>query len=140
MQLTLLYNLYIICTYKVKKSRICEMHCPEDCHTETYDTGISSALFPKETYARNTLMTLPPIFNRYAQEQVPLTYENLKTKVVAVDLFYSDMRYIEISEAGHTGVLGMVCQLGGVFGKFIYLLMRACILIDGVLCINQVLS
>lgn len=56
-----------------------------------------------------------------------LTYESIKSNVLAVEIFYNDLQYTELSEVEYVTIMGFLSRIGGLFGLFLGMSVLSCI-------------
>lgn len=97
----------------------CGNNCPLECESQNFQLTVSTSVFPSKAYA-NQLINHSTLLNRYygnATSQV--TLDQLKNNLLAVDIYYSDMKYTSIEEIEKTSFLDLVAGVGGTLGLFI---------------------
>ena len=57
-----------------------------------------------------------PIVKRFYPDNKTFSLENLKKKVIAFDIFYSQLEYTIISEVANLNPLTLIANIGGVLG------------------------
>ncbi len=76
---------------------------------------MSSHAFPQESYAR-TLMTSSLIKSKYTENQT-ISYDDLKGKLVAVDIYFDKLEYTKITELENMRGITLVSNIGGIFSS-----------------------
>jgi hypothetical protein len=98
-------------------TEMCQGECPHNCETKKYNAHISASTFPDEAYARNSLLNNTKVIFLHSEAKVNLTYENLKSQIVAAEIFYNEMEYTRIDEMPYMTGVAMFGKLGGIFGN-----------------------
>ena len=107
-------------SYNFKKSKIddeCLKLCPLECESIKYDLLISNAGVLSENgyfIYKNLINNISAKYGEYN-----LSYDEVKKRLVVVDIYYSDMSYIKISEAPKTSFFDLLSNLGGTLGLYI---------------------
>lgn len=92
----------------------CLVECKPECSKETFEYMLSSINYPAETYAGRALMESQIVKSKYQNRS--LSYEELKSKVLAVDISYHKLDYTIISEVENMSFITLVSNIGGVLG------------------------
>lgn len=74
--------------------------------------------FPTRAYA-NQLVNHSNLLANFYPNVSQVTYEQLKNHLIALDIYYSDMKYTLIEEIEKTKFLDLVSGVGGTLGLFI---------------------
>lgn len=96
----------------------CEPRCPLECESQTFKLTISSSDFPTRAYA-NQLVNHSSLLDRFYANASLVTYEQLKSNLLALEIYYADMKYTYIEEIEKTSFLDLVAGVGGTLGLFI---------------------
>ena len=67
----------------------CSSKCPSECNTQTYNTVISSSLYPILSYAKK-LMNNSKISSKFLNDSLSL--ENVKKSVLAINIYYKNLK------------------------------------------------
>ena len=88
--------------------------CPLECNSVKYELSTSFGEYPGKEYANNLVKNtvLNTILSNYS-------YEELKEKILAVNFYYSELRYTEITQTEQTSIMDLVCGIGGLLGLFV---------------------
>lgn len=92
--------------------------CAPKCKTQEFLISGSTASYPKKEYAETFLRNKLQVISKY-QDNQSITYDSLKSNIVALDLYYETLDYQIISEVKYTPFLLLVANTGGVFGLFL---------------------
>ncbi len=76
---------------------------------------MSSHAFPQESYARK-LMASSLIKSKYTENQT-ISYDDLKGKLVAVDIYFDKLEYTKITELENMRGITLVSNIGGIFSS-----------------------
>ena len=105
---------------KFKSSKIneeCLALCPLECESINYDLLISStASLSKQGYD-----LIEKLIDRFTSgfSQYKLTYDEVRQKFIALNVYYSDLSYVKISETPKTSFFDLLSNLGGTLGLYI---------------------
>jgi hypothetical protein len=103
----------------------CYSKCPIECSFVKYDLTFSSSTFPTEWYTQvlnnnayfiqliNLNLNMSPLFN-YTDN-----YAGLKNSLSSVNVFYHDLRYVQIDDTIAVTVVALLGTLGGNLGLFL---------------------
>jgi hypothetical protein len=105
----------------------CYAKCPTECTEIKYDLTMSSGSFPTEWYA--SVLTNNSNFNEvinlyFAFKNVSfINYTNnlseLKNSIARLNVYYEDLRYVEIVDNAAMNVVTLLGTLGGNMGLFL---------------------
>ena len=96
---------------------MCTQYCPLECDSMIFQVTQSLANYPSIQHATNDLM-----YNTIIQSKFPnknLTYDLIKQSVLSLNVYYSDLSYMEYSQRAKTTLLDLVSNIGGIVGVFI---------------------
>ena len=96
----------------------CGPQCPLECKSQKFDLTISSYNYPTPAYA-NQLVNYSNILDRFVTNVSEVTYDYLKEHILAVDIFYGDMKYLSIEELEKMSFIDLISGVGGTLGLFI---------------------
>ena len=96
----------------------CGSLCPLECKSQNFDLTISSFKYPTPAYA-DQLVNYSNILDRFVPNASDVTYDYLKEHILALDIFYSDMKYFSIEELEKTSFIDLISGVGGTLGLFI---------------------
>ena len=68
--------------------------------------------YPSNSYARNKLMNNPLVSSKFQPNQT-ISYEDLKSKVLFVEIFYSKMSYTKIEKLEKADMNTLISNNGG---------------------------
>ena len=94
--------------FRLKVSSECEEFCPLECQNIEYSLYPSSSDYSGQNILDNVQMKYPN-----------LTIQELKSRLVAVKVFYPELKYTSISQVFTTSIWDMVTSIGGAFGLFV---------------------
>lgn len=97
---------------------LCSQDCPLECSRIEYSTSTTSSSYPTHVYYEY-LKNQTIVQSKFNNDVSQLTYEKLKSQIVAVNVYYDDLSYIKISENAQTELIDLVSNLGGTLGLFI---------------------
>lgn len=105
----------------------CYKNCPIECTELKYDLTISTSTYPTEWYAQ--VLTNNSRFNSiinayFAMVNVTfINYTNdylaLKNSVARINVYYEDLRYLQVDDSPAMNVISLLGTLGGNFGLFL---------------------
>jgi hypothetical protein len=105
----------------------CYAKCPSECTEIKYDLTMSSSSYPTEWYAK--VLTNNSNFNKvinqfFAAKNVSLiNYSNdfneLKNSIARLNVYYEDLRYVDIVDNAAMNVVTLLGTLGGNMGLFL---------------------
>ena len=102
--------------FKSDIKQMCGPDCPVECDSELLTYSTSSLEYPSEGYG-NLLMNLREIQAKFGKDSV--TFEELKKSVLAVNVYYDDLKYTVIEESPSTELITLIAGMGGTLGLFI---------------------
>jgi hypothetical protein len=91
----------------------CMEYCPLECDEIIYEYTLSSADYPTE-YAYQILKK-DHHFSRYKN----LTYEMFKQRSLMVNIYYSKLGYLSVSQVKKVEFMDLLATIGGLLGFFI---------------------
>ncbi len=91
----------------------CLEYCPLECDDIIYEYTLSSADYPTE-YAYQILKS-DHHFSRYNN----LTYEMFKQRSLHVNIYYSKLGYLSVSQVKKVEFMDLLATIGGLLGFFI---------------------
>jgi hypothetical protein len=99
-----------------KISSNCALDCPPECVKLTYDTSVSTAVYPVDFYLKwlklQTVLT-SKISNKTALE------DQIKKSITKISFFYNDINYIQFTESASLTWDTLLGNIGGQLGLFI---------------------
>ena len=101
----------------------CLSLCPLECDSIQYDLSISSSNFPSR-YA----------YDVYKSDLGGLTYDQLKERSIYLNIFYSNLNYLQISESPKTSLNDLMSNVGGTLGLYIGISFLSLIEIVEIVC------
>ena len=91
---------------------LCDEYCPLECDSQTIDYRVSISNFPALNY-HNILKENPKIFQKI------LDQNEIDQNLMAVHVYYEELKYTLISESLKSSVYDIVANIGGLL-KIIY--------------------
>lgn len=102
--------------YYASNDEFCTSVCPTECNTVEYEYLTSLADFPSRPFG-DALLQDQAVVSKFKFANV--TFDDLKRRVLSVNLFYSTFDYSEISELESTKIVDLLSSMGGTLGLFI---------------------
>ena len=95
----------------------CSKLCPLECDSIRYDVSISS----NTAISRQGYNLYKKIIDAFAQKygEYNLTYEEVKERLLILNIYYSELSYIRISESPKTSIIDLFSNLGGTLGLYV---------------------
>ncbi len=98
----------------------CELDCPLECDFVTYNSQLSSLIYPNLEYynlLRNDSMALQHLSSKF---DINITsHDVLREYYYSINIYYSSLKYTYISETPQTTVYDLLSSLGGSLGMFL---------------------
>jgi hypothetical protein len=98
----------------------CELECPLECDSVTYNLQLSSLTYPSLEYYNlfvNDTTAKEYVSNKF---EIDITsYALFREYFYSINIFYSSLKYTYISESPETTVYGLLSGLGGSLGMFL---------------------
>jgi hypothetical protein len=114
-ELNCLYEEYKL--FYTKKNLInIDRDCPHECNTMNYLTQTSSVIYPSRAYYE-LLKTSPVIRKHYEANLSKLTYEDLSSKVLMLNVHYKSLSYTRTYQTPAMSPLELISNFGGNLGK-----------------------
>ena len=95
----------------------CLRYCPARCDSVSYTLTTANIEYPSRAYFESHLVNNSVIRNKFLNKS--FTYEDLKSKVLALNIFYDRMSYTKTSQQPKTTLLDLVSNMGGLLGLFL---------------------
>jgi hypothetical protein len=105
-------------TFNVFYSNItsrCGPLCPLECERMDYPVSLSYGDYPTRAYA-NFILNETKTLARFFPNQSVVTYEQVKAKCLAVNVFYDELKYTAIEEKEKTSMIDLIAAIGGTLG------------------------
>ena len=96
----------------------CGKKCPLECDSENFVLTTSLARYPTRSYA-DQLVNHTNLLSNFYPNVSAVTYEQLKDNILAIEIFYVDMKYTVIEELEKMGLVDVVSGVGGTLGLFL---------------------
>ena len=96
---------------------MCTQYCPLECDSMIFQMTQSSASYPSIQHASKALMNNAIIQSKFPNKN--LTYDLIKQSVLRLNVYYSDLSYMEYSQRAKTTLIDLVSNIGGIVGVFI---------------------
>jgi hypothetical protein len=95
----------------------CLKQCPLECDSIEYDLLISSA----SSLSKQAYQLYQPIIDNSTSrfDEFNLTYEEIKERLLILNIYYSKLSYIKISESPKTSIIDLLSNLGGTLGLYV---------------------
>ena len=94
--------------FSLFRGKICSPFCPLECDNIQYSFSTSSSEYPGKV-ALNII-----------KENYPnLTEQIIKKRVLSFRIYYSELKFIKISQVFTTNIWDMITSIGGALGLFI---------------------
>ena len=87
--------------------------CPLECDSVTYGLSTSPAEFPTPSYFKALINN-----TFFSRKYSNITTNAIDKSVLAFNVYYSDLRYTEISQLVKYSFVDFVCSVGGTIGLF----------------------
>ena len=95
----------------------CLEQCPLECESIKYDVVLSNnVVLSKQGYE---LFKIPIDYLVNMNGEFNLTYEEMKQRFLFLNIYYSELSYIKISETPKTSIIDLLSNLGGTLGLFV---------------------
>ena len=110
--------------YKQDINKICSPFCPLECNDVTYSLSVSHSNFPNPQYAE-FLKKQPIIQSKFQNskfshnDSLKIDNYELKNSIVAITLYYDDLKYTVISQHSKMSFEDLLANIGGQLGLFI---------------------
>lgn len=96
-------------------NEMCSSLCPAECDSITYSISTSFSGYPLKSYAESQILTSPVIKQRFLNQ----TYEQIKSSVLSVNVYYDQLGYTVTSQQAKTNLFDVISNIGGLLGLFI---------------------
>lgn len=97
----------------------CGSQCPLECNSETFRLTISSSSYPTRAYADQLVNYSGDALANFYPDRSQVTYEQLKENILAINVYFTDMKYTSIEELEKMSFVDLVSAVGGTLGLFI---------------------
>jgi hypothetical protein len=104
--------------YSQNVKQLVKDECPLTCEQMTYSLSLSSMAYPSQFYFKY-LKKHPVVLYHYNNDTSKITLESLKTKILAVNIYYEEMSYTYISQSPKMQLEDLISNFGGTLGLFI---------------------
>jgi acid-sensing ion channel 5 len=94
----------------------CSTDCPLECSTVSYSTEVSVSAYPTYFYSK-WLQMQTNLVERFKNNKT--TFEEIKSSVVKVNIFYNDMSYTTVTETESLSWDTLLGNIGGMLGLFL---------------------
>jgi hypothetical protein len=103
----------------LKEKMITKCDCPFECEMTNYFLTTSIAEYPTKSYARIMLNDSNVVskFGKINKEKI--SYEDLKSRLVSVNIFYNDLNHIVIKEEVKMSIISLISYVGGTLSLFL---------------------
>jgi hypothetical protein len=92
-----------------------EKECPLECNTLNFLTQTSSATYPTRAYYE-LLKASPVIRKHYEANLSKLTYDDLSSKVLMLNIYYRTLTSTKIYQAPAISSFDLIGNFGGILG------------------------
>jgi len=96
--------------------KYCGNSCPKECDSTEYSITTSSSDFPSDEYVKR-LLNYTFIKRKYTEN----SSSELKSNLLSFSVYYSDLKYTEISQSPKYTLSDLISGIGGNMGKRILL-------------------
>jgi hypothetical protein len=93
------------------------VNCPLECDSMEFKWNIMQASFPSDNY-RRYLKRNPTVLKRFPN-LTELSDDLIDSSVVAVKIYFNDMKYTRIVEKSAMNTLTFISNIGGILGLFL---------------------
>ena len=90
---------------------LCSQECPLECDYVTYELTASSLSYPNKHFFEE--------MKNVSKEYENMSIDELKGSHLALNIFYPNKEYTEISESPKTNFVDLISNLGGALGIFL---------------------
>lgn len=97
----------------------CGKQCPLECDSEIFELTISSSSYPTKAYADQLVNYSGNTLANFFPNVSAVTYKDLKEHILAINIYYADMKYTSIEELEKTNLFDLVAAIGGTLGLFL---------------------
>ena len=95
-----------------------ECDCPIECISVGYTATTSISDYPTKFYADNILSQIPLIISKF-QDKSKMTYENIRKRVVSVNVYYDELKETVIEHEIKMSAFDLFSSIGGILSLFI---------------------
>lgn len=97
---------------------LCGSQCPLECDSVTYNLFASQGDYPSQVYAQS-LTNNKLVQARFGSDPTKLTYTALKSNLLQIAVYYSNLGYDSYSETENMSLLDLISNIGGTLGLFL---------------------
>jgi len=115
-ELNSIYSQYYDLFLKEKMLTKCD--CPLECDMTSYILTTSIAEYPTKSYANN-LLNESKIISRFTKSKDKITHDDLKSRLISVNIFYNDLNHLVISEEVKMSIISLISYIGGTLSLFL---------------------
>jgi len=98
-----------------KEFKKCLPLCPRECEAFTYEVSLSFSEYPSDSYLE-VILNKPLLLSKFPVDKQ--NKENIKKSVIAINVFYRDLHYTEVSQLPKSAIADILASLGGNLGLF----------------------
>lgn len=121
----------------MKVDSFCSQDCPLECDSLTYSLITSYSNYPTRVYAGSLAanpsivkkilklndhlrnLTTTTTSNINSQDLPRLSYEQIKSNMIAISIYYAELSYEQYDELEKIGLTDLVSSIGGTLGLFL---------------------
>jgi hypothetical protein len=105
--------------YEQNHIAFCSNICKMECTSISYDISSSYADFPSRKYYES-IKENELVKKNFADEGIQnFTFEDLKSKIVSLRIYFSELSYTLISENEKMNIVDLLSNIGGTMGLFL---------------------
>ena len=86
----------------------CLSNCPLECDSVQYDLSLSSSSYPSRQ-----------AYDLFSSQVVGLSYEQVKSRTLELNIYYAELSYTKISESPQTSIIDLFSNIGGTMGLYV---------------------
>lgn len=95
------------------KSNECIQHCPSECNSISYSVSTSFSSLNINDFFLNSVK------KKFSNSWPNLTLEDIRKNYYSISIYYSDLKYTNISQMAKSSFFDVVSNIGGILGLFI---------------------
>ena len=82
-----------------------------ECDSAKFEVSTAFSNYPNRAYYEE-LKQNPVILKHFNNDSSSITYDQLKSKVVAINVFYEDLSYTLVKEIEQTSLISLISNMG----------------------------
>ena len=91
---------------------------PLECKRIKYDLTMTFSNYPSNQYYEY-LKNNSVILKHFKNNLTSITYDKLKSRILALNIYYDQLSYTKISEYPHTEIVELISNIGYIFSLFL---------------------